>query len=376
MNLSNDKHVILTLDAGGTNFVFSAYRGGVEIAKPITLASNAHDLDRCIQTIYSGFEQVSATLGRPADAISFAFPGPADYEKGIIGDLPNFKAFNGGVPLGPMLEEHFGMPVFINNDGNLFAYGEALAGFLPELNRRIVERGGIKQFRNLVGLTLGTGFGCGIVLNNIMLTGDNSNDAGIHNTSNKFNAFWNAEESVSTRAVRRVYGEAAGLEVPDSMMPKEIFDIAAGKAPGNREAARLAFSFFGEALGNSVANMLTLIDGIVVIGGGLAAAWEFFAPAMFREINRRYEQPSGESYARLSVKVYDLEQEDTFGEFAVGSVRSLPLPSGKKNVVYDELQRAGVGLSKLTASAAIAIGANAFAVQKLNAGTNDPSSIL
>jgi glucokinase len=370
MNLNNDKHVILTLDAGGTNFVFSAYRGGHEMVKPITLASNAHDLDLCIHTIYTGFEKISSLLIQPADAISFAFPGPADYAKGVIGDLPNFKAFNGGVPLGPMLEDRFRMPVFINNDGNLFAYGEALAGFLPDLNRRILEKGGIKQFRNLIGLTLGTGFGCGIVINNIMLSGDNSNDAGIHNTSNKFNVSWNAEESISTRAIQRVYHEAAGLAMPVNLMPKEIFDIAAGNAPGHREAAIRSFRLFGEALGNSIANMLTLIDGVVVVGGGLAAAWEFFAPAMFSEINRRYESPAGDKYPRLSVKVYNLEDEEVFGAFANGSIKSVRIPSGEKVVVYDELQRVGVGLSKLSASSAIAIGANAYAVQMLTLASN------
>jgi len=366
MTLSDDKHIVLTLDAGGTNFVFSAYRGGVEIATPITLPSNAHDLDQCIGNIFSGFERIAALLDRPADAISFAFPGPADYAKGIIGDLPNFRAFNGGVPLGPMLEEHFHLPVFINNDGNLFAYGEALAGFLPDLDRRILDRGGIKQFRNLVGLTLGTGFGCGIVLDNILLSGDNSNDAGIHNTSNKFKSGWNAEESVSTRAIQRVYSEQAGLEPSAGLMPKDIFEIADGTVQGNREAALHSFRLFGEALGNSIANMLTLIDGIVVIGGGLASAWKYFSPAMFEEINRRYESPSGEQFPRLSVKVFNLEDALTFDEFAHGAVRSLPVPPGARTVEYDELQRVGVGLSKLSASAAIAIGANAFAVQEMN----------
>lgn len=367
MNISNDKHVILTLDAGGTNFVFSAYQGGREIVEPIIRASNSHDLDKCINTIYSGFESVNALLKQKADAISFAFPGPADYEKGIIGDLPNFKAFNGGVPLGPMLEERFHLPVYINNDGNLFAYGEALAGLLPDLNNRILEKGGIKQFRNLVGLTLGTGFGCGIVLNSILLEGDNSNDAGIHNTINKFNSNWNAEESISTRAVQRVYCENAGLEMPISLMPKDIFDIAKGTKSGNKEAAIKSFRVFGEALGNSIANMLTLIDGVVVIGGGLAAAWELFSPAMFAEINRNYESPAGEKFARLSVKVHNLEDESTFDEFAHGSVKSISIPSSERMVKYDELQRAGVGLSKISASSAIAIGANAFAIQQLNA---------
>ena len=78
MTLSDDKNVILTLDAGGTNFVFSAYQGGKEIVEPITFPSNAHDLKKCIETIFTGFESVKAKLKKPADAISFAFPGPAD----------------------------------------------------------------------------------------------------------------------------------------------------------------------------------------------------------------------------------------------------------------------------------------------------------
>lgn len=65
-------------------------------------------------------------IKRPA-AISFAFPGPADYPNGIIGGwLPNFPSFRDGVALGPFLQEKFGVPVFINNDGDLFAYALAL----------------------------------------------------------------------------------------------------------------------------------------------------------------------------------------------------------------------------------------------------------
>ncbi len=78
--------------------------------------------------------QIRRQCHEPPVAISFAFPGPADYPAGIIGDLPNLPAFRGGVALGPMLEEKFGIPVFINNDGDLFVYGEAIAGFLPYVN--------------------------------------------------------------------------------------------------------------------------------------------------------------------------------------------------------------------------------------------------
>ena len=114
--------------------------------------------------------------------------------------------------------------------------------------------------------------------------------------------------------------------------------------------------------------MITLIDGIVVIGGGLAAAWELFSPAMFAEVNRMYEDPSGNNYARVSVKVYNLEEENTFEEFSKGHVESLTIPSSDRIVTYDNLARVGIGLSKLSASSAIAIGANAFAIQQLNSG--------
>ena len=133
----NEKRVVMTLDAGGTNFVFSAIQGNKQIVEPIRLYPNSDNLEKCLETIISGFEIVIKELKTNPVAISFAFPGPADYPKGIIADLPNLPAFRGGVALRPMLENHFNIPVYINNDGNLFAYGEALFGFIPEINKSL-----------------------------------------------------------------------------------------------------------------------------------------------------------------------------------------------------------------------------------------------
>jgi len=145
---NSDSRIVLTLDAGGTNFVFSAIQGNKEIVTPLTLASNVDNLDQCLKTIVFGFEQVKQQLNKPPVAISFAFPGPADYEHGIIGDLPNFPSFRGGVALGPFLKKKFGIPIYINNDGHLFAYGEALAGALPQLNKELAASGSKKKYRN------------------------------------------------------------------------------------------------------------------------------------------------------------------------------------------------------------------------------------
>ena len=98
-----DQRVVMTLDAGGTNFVFSAMRGGEEIVEPVHQSACVDSQSRCLAQIAAGFRAVKAQLQEEPVAISFAFPGPADYPAGIIGDLPNFPAFRGGVALGPFL---------------------------------------------------------------------------------------------------------------------------------------------------------------------------------------------------------------------------------------------------------------------------------
>ena len=61
-------------------------------------------------------------------------------------------------------------------------------------------------------------------------------------------------------------------------MPKDIFDIAIGQANGDKEAAIQAFKTFGTHLGDAVANLINLFDGIVVIGGGLTGASSLYMP--------------------------------------------------------------------------------------------------
>ena len=231
-----DSRVVITLDAGGTNFVFGAMQANKFIVEPITMPSNAQDLDRCLSTMVEGFRAIIAKLETKPVAISFAFPGPADYRNGVIGGyLPNFPSFRDGVALGPFLEYTFGIPVFINNDGDLFAYGEALGGALPEVNAKLEALGSSKQYRNLIGYTFGTGFGIGIVTEgNRLHAGDNSCVETFCLRHKKMPDII-VEEGVAVRAVKRVYGEASG-DVNHNFEPKDICEIADGKRPGDVEA--------------------------------------------------------------------------------------------------------------------------------------------
>ena len=101
MSNTPDKRIVMTLDAGGTNFRFTAMRSGVAVTEIIALPSNGDNLERCLANIVEGFSRVKAKCPAPPAAISFAFPGPADYPRGIIGDLGNLPCFRGGTPLGP-----------------------------------------------------------------------------------------------------------------------------------------------------------------------------------------------------------------------------------------------------------------------------------
>ena len=55
MDIYDDDRVVLTLDAGGTNFVFNAFRGGEAILKGIRKDANADHLERCLATMKEGF---------------------------------------------------------------------------------------------------------------------------------------------------------------------------------------------------------------------------------------------------------------------------------------------------------------------------------
>lgn len=365
MDLARDVRTVLALDAGGTTFTFSALRGGEEVVRPFTLPSHGDALDRCLATLKEGFTRARAEAG-DAQALSFAFPGPADYPNGIIGDLKNLPAFRGGVPLGPILEDAFGVPAFINNDGDLFAYGEAMAGLLPDVNRMLEAAGSPKRYRNLLGVTLGTGFGAGLVLDGRLHRGDNAAGGEIWCLRNKLHTDAFAEESVSIRGVRQVYAMVAGLPLEAVPGARDLHAIAAGGRSGHREAALEAFRRLGEVAGDAVADAVSLVDGLVVVGGGLAGAGDLILPALVAEMNAPLRTLAGAPVDRTELRAYNLEEAAEREAFLMGDLRWLAVPGTDRTVPYDPSKRTGVGLSRLGTSRAAALGAYAFALDALD----------
>ena len=361
----NNSPIIFILDAGGTGFKFSAVQDSREIIEPFTIPSAAPNLEEVLQKIITGFHECETRCGAKAAAISFCFPGPADYPNGIIGDLENLPHFRGGVPLKAMLENEFHIPVFINNDGDLFAYGEALNGLLPEVNKLLEQQRNPKRYKNLLGVTIGTGFGGGIVINKVLVNGDNSAGGEINRHRNPLYPQTSAEDSISIRAVRRVYGREAGIDFDKTPHPYDIYKIAMGHQPGNKEAALKSWEELATALADVLANAISLVDGIVVIGGGLSGAWPIFMPILIKKMNEPFKGLNGSPFSRMETEAYNLMDAQDMIRFTEKTGKMVKVPFSDQEVWYNPTKRVGVGVTKLGTTSAVAIGAYAFAIEKL-----------
>ncbi len=362
----NEQPIIFILDAGGTGFKFSAVQDSREIIEPFTIPSAAPNLEEVLQKIITGFHECETRCGAKAAAISFCFPGPADYPNGIIGDLENLPHFRGGVPLKAMLENEFHIPVFINNDGDLFAYGEALNGLLPEVNKLLEQQRNPKRYKNLLGVTIGTGFGGGIVINKVLVNGDNSAGGEINRHRNPLYPQTSAEDSISIRAVRRVYGREAGIDFDKTPHPYDIYKIAMGHQPGNKEAALKSWEELATALADVLANAISLVDGIVVIGGGLSGAWPVFMPILIKKMNEPFKGLNGSPFSRMETEAYNLMDAQDMIRFTEKTGKMVKVPFSDQEVWYNPTKRIGVGVTKLGTTSAVAIGAYAYARQQLS----------
>ncbi len=358
--MSKEKTTILTLDAGGTNLVFSAVQSKHILKQKVHLPAPSKNLEDFLKKIIGGFSELKQQVKTKADAISFCFPGPADYENGIIGDLENLPFFRGGVPLAKMLENKFHIPVFINNDGDLFALGEAMQGLLNEINQFSQ-----KQYKNLLGVTLGTGFGGGIVTCQQLYAGDNSAAAEINRMGGWIDREQSVEEVLSIRGIRHLFAEAASIREEDVPEPIDIFQIGMGQKTGNKTAAVRVWEKFGLALGDALSNAVSLTDSCVVIGGGLSGAHPLFLPATIRQMNGILQKNDGSSMPRMELSAFNWEDQEERIEFLKDEPVVLPVPFSYKTQIYRPQKKIAVGISRLGTSEAVAVGAYAFAISKL-----------
>ena len=149
------------VDVGGTNIKYGLVDAeGRIIAREsfkTALFSNKHKLikgliDHILQSLHKYNILKKQVLG-----IGIGFPGLIDFPQGIVKTVTNLKGWN-NVPLKKAMETQLGLPVFLDNDVNVIALGEW-------------KYGAGKGYENIICITLGTGVGGGLILNNQLYRG-------------------------------------------------------------------------------------------------------------------------------------------------------------------------------------------------------------
>jgi len=247
----NNKHII-GIDLGATNI-----RGAVVNDKDLSEIISRRikrkgTQEQVLEDVYS---LIDVLIDKNIKAIGIGVPSVVDVKAGIVYDvihIPSWKE----VHLKELLESRYKIPVFVNNDANCFALGEHYFG-----------KG--KDITDMIGLTVGTGLGAGIIINNHLYAGRNcgAGEFGMVDYLEK-----NYEYYASGSFFQNIYG----------LSGEEVFKKA---KKGNEQALKL-YAELGTHLGNAVKMIMYTYDTeLIILGGSVALAYEFFEKAMWERIS-------------------------------------------------------------------------------------------
>ncbi len=253
---------IVGVDIGGTNVRAGVFHSDGRLLG--SLESRPTQADRAAETTFTAIALAieRAMKGArdltdvPIGGIGIGSTGPLDPVRGIYHEpetLPSMFGF----PLVPRLSERFALPVRITNDGNAFALAEATFG---------AARGA----STVVGITLGTGCGCGIVVDGRIHEGATANAGELFRAPLRGRNF---DEWLSGRGLELTFDRERGLAAPE---------ISRRARDGDR-AALAAFERFGEVVGEGLGIVAAVVDpNVFVLGGSVSTAIDHFRPSMER----------------------------------------------------------------------------------------------
>jgi len=244
-----DSSAILGIDLGGTNIRLGKVRGGtVEIYHAHKVSSKAAE-DVILGEMYQAIEKV---LDDEVTAIGCGVPSVVDLETGIVYAVENIPSWR-KTPLKQKLEQRYGLPVLVNNDANLFALGE-------------LHFGKGRGARNMVGMTLGTGLGVGVIIDGRLYCGANCGAGEIGSIPYR-------------EGVIETYCSGEFFERETGKSGDAIYQLA---RQGDAKALRL-FDDFGYELGQAVMTVLYAYDpDAIILGGSISAAFDLFQASMWK----------------------------------------------------------------------------------------------
>lgn len=277
------------IDLGGTNIVAGVVNENYEIiAKEKTktkLPRSAKEVIADIAMITKKVVEKSGLSMNDINSIGVGTPGTANKETGIVEYSNNLKWDN--VNLSKMLQEHLNKKVYIENDANAAAFGEYIAG-------------AGKGKKSLVAITLGTGVGGGVILEDKILTGFSYSGAELGHSVINFDG---ESCGCGRKGCLEAYASATALikqtqramindkysrmwEIVDGDISKVNGKTAFDGLRDNDETAKEVVDKYITYLGIGVANMINIFQPeVLCIGGGICKEGDTLIKPLIQKVN-------------------------------------------------------------------------------------------
>lgn len=273
--------MVLGLDIGGTKISSGLNQEGNIFERIENRTPSNAPQGEILEAISN---QISAYQKFGFKAIGIGIPGLVDPIKGIVYNLANIPSFQ-KVNLKAYLENKFKVPVVVNNDANCFALGE-------------YKFGPAQIHRHVVGITLGTGIGTGVIANSHLYTGQLCGAGEWGAVPYRDKTF---EDYCSSKFFKKCYNQSA----------KKL----SKKAEEGDEDALEIFEEYGKHLGILINHiLLTYSPEAIVMGGSIRKAFPYFEKGMMGAILQFPYKPISEN---LKFYVSNLDDSAILGAISL-----------------------------------------------------------
>ncbi len=295
----------LGIDLGGTNIVAGVVDENYNIVSTATTKTNtprpARDIvDDMIKVANEAIANANLTIDQ-IEWLGVGCPGSVIKDTGVIGYSNNLDFHD--VPMGEWLHKAFNCPVYLENDANAAAFGEYLAGSAAEA-------------KIFVMITLGTGVGGGVVIDDKIFTGFNYAGAelghiviergGRHCTCGRDGCF---EAYSSATGLINMTKEA--MEANKESLMWEISKENGGKINGKTsfdamrrgdKSGSAVVDEYVKYLACGITNIINIFQPeILTIGGGLSKEKDYLIKPLIREVSKEVYTRDGDKNTKILV---------------------------------------------------------------------------
>ncbi|WP_321426089.1 ROK family protein [uncultured Bacteroides sp.] len=242
----------IAIDLGGTNIRVGVIDEGKVVRKISKPCPSKGSEEEVLTFLINMIEEEAQ---QQFEGIGIGVPSVVDTEHGIVYNVSNIPSWK-EVYLKDILQQKFNVPVFVNNDSNCFALGEKLFGECI-------------SYSNIIGITLGTGVGAGVIIDGKLYNGVNTGAGEIGSLAYLDSDY---EHYCSSDFFVRYYNTTG----------QEVYK----KACAADSDALAIWNEIGTHLGNLMKVVLYTYDPeAIVLGGGIATAYPFFSESMLTSMS-------------------------------------------------------------------------------------------